>query len=106
MDHTNFFRGLADALERGEAVDAPWGARWRGMTDAGSVTRIRAAAPAVIPRNHMVDAALKAGAAGDLAPLTALVAALSDPYVESEANAAFRVPARPEQAIRQTFCGT
>lgn len=106
VDHTNFFRGLADALERGEAVDAPWGARWRGMTDAGSVTRIRAAAPAVIPRNHMVDAALKAGAAGDLAPLTALVAALSDPYVESEANAAFRVPARPEQAIRQTFCGT
>lgn len=106
LDHSNFFRGLADALERGEVVEAPWAERWRGMTSGVSVALIRAAAPAVIARNHLVDAALRAGEAGDLAPARALLAALAAPYAETDANAAFRVPATPEQAIRQTFCGT
>jgi hypothetical protein len=35
-----------------------------------------------------------------------LVAALAAPYAATEANAAFRVPATPEQAISETFCGT
>jgi uncharacterized protein YdiU (UPF0061 family) len=105
-DHTNFFRGLADALERGVAVEAPWGERWRGAVRGDAVSTIRAAAPAVVPRNHLVDAALKAGVAGDLGPLRALVAALAAPYEETQANAAFRVPAGPGEAITQTFCGT
>lgn len=106
VDHTNFFRGLADALERGEAVDAPWAAQWRGLTGAESVAMIRAAAPAVIPRNHLVDAALRAGEAGDLAPVRALLGALAAPYAETPANAAFRVPATAGEAVTQTFCGT
>lgn len=106
LDHGNFFRGLADALERGQAVEAPWGERWRGQTRSDAMALIRATAPAVVPRNHVVDAALKAGVAGDLGPVRALVAALADPYVETHGNAAYRLPAGPGEAITQTFCGT
>lgn len=105
-DHTNFFRGLADALERGEALEAPWGERWRGAVRGDAVALIRATAPAVVPRNHVVDAALKAGVAGDLGPVQALVAAMAAPYVETVASAPFCVPAEPGEAITQTFCGT
>lgn len=108
-DHSNFFRGLADALERGEAWEAPW---WPGLLArlgqdrTAAAHRIRAVAPAVIPRNHIVEAALQAAEQGDMGPVRALLAALATPYAETPENAAFRKPARPEEAVRQTFCGT
>ncbi len=106
LDHSNFFRGLADALEAGTPVAAPWAEQWRVLTGDASVAMIRAAAPAVIPRNHIVDQTLRAGEAGDLAPMQALLAALAEPYAETDANAAFRVPATADEAVRETFCGT
>nr|WP_279380403.1 YdiU family protein [Polymorphobacter multimanifer] len=106
QDHTNFFRALADGLAADADVDAPWAARWRARTGPESVDLIRRTAPAVIPRNHLVDAALRAGEGGDLEPMRALLDALALPYAEKPENAGFRMPASPEQAITRTFCGT
>lgn len=105
-DHANFFRRLATVLEEGGTMNAPWAERWRVRTGPESVRLIRRTAPAVFPRNHLVDAALRAGEAGDMAPIRALLEALAAPYDETRANAAFRLPATPEQVITQTFCGT
>jgi uncharacterized protein YdiU (UPF0061 family) len=108
LDHTNFWRGLADGLEGGVLPEADWVAGWLArIADREAAARlIRATAPAVVPRNHLVEAALRAADGGDMGPVRALLAGLAEPYRETEANAWLRVPARPEEAVRATFCGT
>ncbi|WP_439534832.1 protein adenylyltransferase SelO [Polymorphobacter sp.] len=107
-DYTNFWRGLADGLEGGVLPEAEWVKGWLARIGdrREAAALIRRSAPAVVPRNHVVEAALRAAEAGDLAPVRALLAALDEPYAETAANAAFRVPARPEEVVRETFCGT
>ena len=57
----------------------------------------------MIPRNHLVEEALAAATAGDLAPFEALVAAVCAPFVEREA---YMLPAPQGLAPHVTFCGT
>ncbi len=64
---------------------------------------MRAANPAVIPRNHRVEEALAAATAGDMAPFAALLAAIRRPFVEAEA---FLLPAPTGFGPYVTFCGT
>jgi uncharacterized protein YdiU (UPF0061 family) len=63
--------------------------------------------PAVIPRNHRVEAALAAAEErGDLAPLHALLTVLSRPFELAPEHARFAEPPPPEWAGYCTFCGT
>ena len=121
-DFTLSFRALAVAagdpgfdelppLPKTPAMDA-WLARWRarcgneaGGSD-GLVQRLKASNPAVIPRNHRVEAALSAAAGGDLAPFEALLAAIRRPYDDGPDARPFMVPPEPSQRVTQTFCGT
>ena len=121
-DFTLSFRALAVAagdpgfdelppLPKTPAMD-DWLQRWhaRCKGEGGSaeerVARLKAANPAVIPRNHRVEAALSAAAAGDLAPFEALLDAVRRPFDEAPAQRGFMVaPAAGEQVL-QTFCGT
>jgi uncharacterized protein YdiU (UPF0061 family) len=63
---------------------------------------ISASNPAVIPRNHHVEEALRAAGNGDLSPLHDLLTALRRPYVNNEKYA------HPLECScgYQTFCGT
>ncbi|UWQ20551.1 YdiU family protein [Jannaschia sp. W003] len=106
LDFTLTFRALA---VDGDVVDAPprledWLARWRGL--APDSEAMRRANPAVIPRNHRVEEAIQAAYAGDLAPFHRLHEVLRDPWTETAANRPFRDPARPEERVERTFCGT
>ena len=67
---------------------------------------MRRANPAVIPRNHRVEAALDAAVAGDLEPLDALLQALADPWNERPELASYTRPPEPHEVVQQTFCGT
>jgi uncharacterized protein YdiU (UPF0061 family) len=68
---------------------------------------MRASSPAIIPRNHQVERALRAAIdAADLAPFHALMEALAHPYAEAAAAGAYAAPPRPEERVLQTFCGT
>ena len=63
--------------------------------------------PAIIPRNHQVEAALRAAVTrADFEPFEALLDATSRPYDDRPALAAYTVPARPEECVTATFCGT
>ena len=63
--------------------------------------------PAVIPRNHQVEAALSAAVRdGDLAPVKALLAALDDPYRDRASDDPYRQPPTPDEQVLRTFCGT
>jgi len=63
--------------------------------------------PAVIPRNHMVEAALAAATKrNELAPLERLLAALRNPYDDVGQPAALLEPPPLGTPPCHTFCGT
>jgi uncharacterized protein YdiU (UPF0061 family) len=63
--------------------------------------------PAFIPRNHRVEAAIEAAVQrDDLSVFEELVAVTARPFDEQPEHAAYGLPARPEERVTQTFCGT
>ena len=116
VDHTQGFRRLA-GIARGDAPAQSlqtWVDRWltRLAHQAGSVAeaaaRMDAANPVVIPRNHLVEAALQAASdRGDLQPFEALLAVIQRPFDATLTGTVWATPALPEEtAGYQTFCGT
>jgi uncharacterized protein YdiU (UPF0061 family) len=61
--------------------------------------------PAVIPRNHKVEAALAAATSGDLTPFHQLLAIVSNPFAHGNIPSEFSQPG-PANCPYQTFCGT
>ncbi|MFV0360522.1 protein adenylyltransferase SelO [Tropicimonas sp.] len=115
-DFTNTFRGLADGSAGAQFTDpAPfdtWESRWRQRVAQGAApeavaARLRAANPAIVPRNHRVAEAISAAEAGDLAPVHRLIAALRTPFASPDtATHALTKPPADDERVRQTFCGT
>ena len=62
--------------------------------------------PAIIPRNHRVEAVIQAAVQNDYAPFEELLAALSKPFEDVSAYAAYAEPPQESQRVTQTFCGT
>ena len=101
------------ALFRNPADYDAWALRWRNRLQAELVApaaraeAMRATNPAVIPRNHLVEAALQAATRdGDLGPFEHMLQALAHPFDEQAATGPYaRPPEQPDRAY-QTFCGT
>ena len=81
-----------------------WLPRWRARLDRDAP--LRHINPVVIPRNHMVEAALTAAMDGDLAPFEALLAAVRAPFTPEQGREAFTLPAPTSFGPYVTFCGT
>jgi uncharacterized protein YdiU (UPF0061 family) len=114
VDHTSFYRLLGRAARgdvepaRGLFVDPVafdgWLARWRTLApDADAMDRVN---PVYIPRNHLVEEALTAATAGDLDPLSRLLAAVTAPYDERPGRERYAEPAPEDFGDYRTFCGT
>ncbi len=72
-------------------------------------TAMRAANPAFIPRNHLVEEAISAAVNdGNFAPFGSLLMVLSMPYEDQRPGVRLLYvdPPRPDQVVHQTFCGT
>ena len=124
-DFTLTFRRLSDAVAGPEgdqgvrnlfldpaAYDA-WAAEWRLRLEEEAVSGVaRAAAmrranPAFIPRNHRVEAVLDAAVERqDFQPFEELLDVVSRPYEDRADLERYSTPARPEECVYQTFCGT
>jgi len=71
------------------------------------VRSMRMANPAFIPRNHLVEAALKAASEHqDYQPFEELLDVISRPYEERPDLERYTMPAPAEERVTQTFCGT
>ena len=123
-DFTLTFRRLADAaLDDGDdsaraqfldpAAFDEWAVRWRQRLAAEPQsaterhTAMRAVNPAFIPRNHRVEAVIRAAVDNDdYAPFEELLAVLAKPFEDQPEFAAYADPPLPEQRVMQTFCGT
>jgi uncharacterized protein YdiU (UPF0061 family) len=124
-DFTLTFRRLADAAA-GEGADEPvrerfidptafdaWAARWRArlaLEPQDGATRraaMRAVNPAFIPRNHRVEAVIRAAEdRDDFGPFEDLLAVLSNPFEDQPAFAPYAEPPQAHEVVHQTFCGT
>ena len=68
---------------------------------------MRAANPAFIPRNHLVEAAIIAAVDdGDFSAFEGLLSVISAPYEDHPAFGRYADPPRPDQLVHETFCGT
>jgi uncharacterized protein YdiU (UPF0061 family) len=113
-DHTQFFRRLGQAargdagplrelLPEPSALDG-WLGRWQALRpDAAAMDRVN---PCYIPRNHLVEEALRAATLHDLDPVRRLLAVVSDPYVERPGLERYAEPAPEDLGTYRTFCGT
>jgi serine/tyrosine/threonine adenylyltransferase len=124
-DFTLTFRGLSDAasgredgagvrglFENPSAYDE-WVARWRQRLEqepADADARrdaMLAVNPAFIPRNHLVEAVIRAAVdESDFAPFHELVTVLSNPFEAQPAFARYANPPSDNERVLQTFCGT
>ena len=119
IDFTLFFRGLTDEVIGDAAVDpatpglAAWLDRWRERV-AGEVVpseqhvaAMQSANPVVIPRNHLVEAALNdAVERNDFSGFDALLAEVGAPYRPRGGDDPFTLPPPADAAPQVTFCGT
>ncbi len=111
-DFTNTFRGLIDGTARDAFADRAafdtWAERWRARLarERDPDLVMRAANPAVIPRNHRIEQMIEAAVAGDYAPFERLLTVLSDPYTDHPEADDLRRPPAPSEVVPATFCGT
>jgi len=104
-----------------------WAAAWRARLQQepapphARAALMRSANPLFIPRNHLVEAALQAAITRqDFQPFEDLLAVVTHPYEVPDSKdrpghtdgndpgdlASYATPARPDQRVTQTFCGT
>lgn len=121
-DFTNTFRSLRELAESmterpGSMPNAPidlaaWLPRWyerlsrEGGMNEDRLTTMRTANPAVIPRNHRVEAVLDAAISGDLKPFESLLSVLAEPWTERPKGSIDTLPPRAHEMVTATFCGT
>jgi uncharacterized protein YdiU (UPF0061 family) len=113
-DYTQTFRELnPSAAGEKDAEFCSWHERWRARLARQSeplekvVECMRQNNPAVIPRNHLVEEALKAAVEReDFSVMERLLAALGKPFEENAENAAYRALPPTCDAPYRTFCGT
>ncbi|WP_211750169.1 protein adenylyltransferase SelO [Paenibacillus sp. Marseille-Q4541] len=117
-DYTNTFLALTfGQLENlamyGSNEFTQWYERWQARlsrqeeTKTSSNDLMRSSNPAVIPRNHRVEAALEAAVEqGDYSVMDQLLDVLSNPYAHTSEQADFAAPPPKSDVPYQTFCGT
>ena len=122
VDYTTFFRALSGAA-RGDdrhvlaLFDGPeafqqWSRRWlERLQEHSADSRAAAEAmdlvnPIYTPRNHLVEDALSAATAGDMAPFERLVDVVSRPFEIRPGLEAYASPAPADFGAYRTFCGT
>ena len=113
-DYTNTFR----ALTLGEPPDIPmadfmpWYDRWQArlgrqpQPKEAVTASMKGHNPAVIPRNYLVEEALAAAEAGDLAVMDRLLSVLENPYGYTDAQGDYAAAPGVVDGGYQTFCGT
>jgi len=109
---TTGMENVSQLFEFGEDLQ-PWLQRWRQRFDSEQADPqqrqqgMLAANPVYIARNHLVEAAIVAATEdNNFEPFNSLVDLLVNPFEYDASMARYATPPRPEQVVKQTFCGT
>ena len=120
-DYTNTFRDLSHWLRHQNSDGSsksvhpeldPWMASWTDRLNQTNQTWATIADemdlinPAVIPRNHAIEAIISAAMTGDYQPLNDWFDRLTHPFTRQPFDDRFTTPATLDERVTQTFCGT
>ena len=123
-DFTLTFRRLCDAaidpaadatvkvLFRDPDAYGAWAVQWRLRVDRDEPSpdrrsAMRAVNPAIVPRNHRIEAAIRAAVErDDLGPAEHLIAGLARPFEDRAGFEDLALPPKADELVRETFCGT
>ena len=90
-----------------------WLDKWRqrlrheSSVDVERKAGMRAVNPVYIPRNHLIEAAIRAAEDhGDFSVFHDLHTVLQQPYTLQPGKEAWTQPPRPDEVVHKTFCGT
>ncbi len=90
-----------------------WAIKWRkrltevSQKDEDRHTKMQAINPVYIPRNHQIEAAIRAAEDhGDFSVFNDLHEVLQKPYQQQQGKDSYMLPPEPDEVVRQTFCGT
>jgi len=111
VDFTLCFRALSDTtpdalidlFKNKDSINAwyeSWNERLSGKQDW---EKMKAINPAIIPRNHWVEATIESAVKGDWTLFNEFENALQHPYTQ---NSKFSEPPEPNERVQATFCGT
>jgi uncharacterized protein YdiU (UPF0061 family) len=99
-------------FDKPEAFDE-WATRWRQRLsleiqgDSERQEQMQRVNPVYIPRNHQVEAAIRAAEdEGDFSVFHALHEVLQQPFTEQAGKESYMQPPQPEEVVEVTFCGT
>jgi len=110
-DFTITFRALSNGGE--PAALADWLPQWRARLARDPQTAderqalMRSVNPAYIPRNHRVEAMIRAAVEEqDYGPFQEMLGVLMSPYAEQPGAEKYAEPPGEDEAVYRTFCGT
>jgi uncharacterized protein YdiU (UPF0061 family) len=90
-----------------------WAVKWRNRlgderhSDEQRQAKMQAVNPVYIPRNHQVEAAIRAAEDhGDFSVFNDLHEVLQNPYLIQQGMQRYMLPPEPDEVVQQTFCGT
>lgn len=124
-DFTLTFRYLCNAIDKESDIDAlqslfskdivfdKWLIEWRKRLGEEKTSpekmacHMQSVNPAFIPRNHLIDLAIKSAVEkDDFSLVNNLIEVLANPYNAQPEYAEYMAPPKPEERIKATFCGT
>ena len=90
-----------------------WLVKWRArlaeesLDDNARQIRMQAVNPAYIPRNHLIESAIRAAEdSDDFSLFYDLHEVLQTPYERQAGKGVYMLPPEPDEVVEQTFCGT
>jgi len=105
-------KDLRNLFDDPAQIDA-WLAKWRQrlrlepQSNEARQEAMRAINPVYIPRNHQIEAAIRAAEdQGDFSVFHALHTVLQNPYGQQEGKERYMQAPEPEEVVEYTFCGT
>lgn len=107
LDFTQTFRQLTRQTDLPNELNEwlpKWRARVTSISDAQDI--MQQANPAIIPRNHQIEAMIRQALTGDYTLFNRLNSALSTPFNETPETHDLELPPTPDQEVSATFCGT
>ena len=115
VDYTNTFCHLMNFQTQNDIVYennefSDWKKRWQERLSQNSssekyINLMRSVNPLVIPRNHIVEDALKKANQGNFEPINNFLKILSSPYTDQKHITEYQIPSQSDENY-QTFCGT
>ena len=115
VDYTNTFCHLMNFQTQNDIVYennefSDWKKRWQERLSQNSssekyINLMRSVNPIVIPRNQIVEDALKKANQGNFEPINNFLKILSSPYTDQKHITEYQIPSQSDENY-QTFCGT